>query len=207
MRLAMYDMSMDIGHKLEIIVGTASLLNEKDWTYDGNAIARQFMEDVSSFGRFSPELKDDPRFQPSSLEKCLRFVQCQAFLNAFELGACSSSDRDEYELGLHAFGLALSRGTRGSYKRKVLVDCPIAKELKGRQDVVFVTLTGCLQRVVTRPTGRGVDLDTCDADIRGSSDIVEEEEGAAVASPPLQAAAGGATSKTVTIVDCGEIAM
>jgi len=32
MRLAMYDMSMDIGHKLEIVVGTASLLDEKDWT-------------------------------------------------------------------------------------------------------------------------------------------------------------------------------
>ena len=171
--------------KLEIGVGTAGLLDEKDWTYC--TVRWQRHRAPVHGGRelvrpVFPRAQAQPQFQPSSLEKCLRFVQCQAFLNAFELGACSSSDHDEYDLGLHAFGLALSRGTRGSCKRKVLVDCPLAKEFKGRQDVVFVTLTGCLQRVVTRSTGRGVDLDTCDADIRGSSDIVEEEEGAAVAS-------------------------
>ena len=175
-RAAMFDMSMDMGHKLVLIVAMASLL-DKGWTYEGNANARRFMEDVSSFGRFSPELKDDPSFQPSKLEKCLRFVQCQAFLNALELGACSSdlSDDDQYKLGLHAFGLALSKGTSGSCKLKVFADCPIAKELKRREDVVFVLLTGCLQQVISRPSGRGL----------GVVDVLAEEEEKKEAEAPL----------------------
>ena len=194
---AMHDTKQDIYNRLSMVVDNVRECDLKCGSYDEGTGSGIFFSLVNSYGNFAPEKKWDRRFEPTALEKCIRFVECQALLNAFEMGgnqalSCVGTD----EVAIRAYCAALQGG--GSVRRKAFTDCPIAKELKGKPDYVFCKVTYCLQNVVhgSRPV---IDLRTCDADLCESEG--DEKEDAVVVSGNGDRAAGAREEQTALVTE------
>ena len=192
---SMHDTTQDIYNRLSLVVDNVRDCDLECGSYAEGTGSGIFFSLVNSYGNFAPEKKRDRRFEPTALEKCIRFVECQALLNAFELGgnkALSSVGTDE--VAIRAYCAALQGG--GSVRRKAFTDCPIAKELKGKPDHVFCKVTYCLQNVVhgSRPV---VDLRTCDSDLCESEG--DEKEDAVVESGNGDRAAGAREEQTALV--------
>jgi len=192
-----HDTKQDIYVRLSDVVDRVRDCDLECGSYDEGTGPGIFFSLVNSYGNFAPEKKWDRRFEPTALEKCIRFVECQALLNAFEMGghqalSCAGTDK----VAMRAYCTALQGG--GSFKHKAFTDCPIAKELKGKPDYVFCKVTYCLQNVVrgSRPV---VDLRTCDADLCESEG--DEKEDAVVESGNGDRAAGAREEQTALVTE------
>ena len=131
-----------------------------------------FAKMVDYLGKFA----DKPAgYQTSFRERCMRFVECIAFLSVAEMmrGHGYYGERTPSWIARRAYIHALD-GDRSLIDDRAL-ECPLAKEFNGRAHVVFEELVGCLD-VFAMSTARVIDLNTCDADVRGSGGDNDDEE-------------------------------